>query len=248
MQMDNRLDLTVILNSYNRPDNIQKQINFIKKQTLQPNEIWVWCNKGKNGLPKIKTQGIKIIQSNFNFKFHGRFALAQLAKTKYVSIFDDDCFPQPKWFESCYKTIQKHNGILGCSGIYLQENEYIPHEKVGWNGTNNDKVREVDLVGHCWFFKKEHLKYLWMEEPVTWDNGEDIQFSYLAKKYGNIKTFVPPHPKNNNAIWGNDYKLGMKHGNDENASYTQNKDHYKVRNMLCRNYIKNGWKIVKNKK
>lgn len=241
------INLTVILNAYNRPDNIQKQINIIKGQTYTPKEIWVWCNKGNKGLPKIKDSDVKIIQSSHNFKFHGRFALAQLAQTKYVCIFDDDCFPKKKWLENCWHTAQVNDGILGASGIVLKADKYMPHEKVGWNGTNNNKAREVDLVGHCWFFKKEFLKYLWMEEPITWDNGEDIQFSYLAQKYGNVKTYVPAHPKNRLEMWSNDYKLGVKHGNDENASYLKNKNHYKLRNELCSKYIKLGWKLVKNK-
>lgn len=241
------IDLTVILNSYNRPSNIQKQIDILERQTFKPKEIWVWCNKGTEGLPVIKSKDIKIIQSNHNFKFHGRFSLGLLAQTKYVCVLDDDCFPQPEWFENCIKTIEKVNGILGCSGIFLKGDKYMPHEKIGWNGTNNDTAREVDLVGHCWFFKKEHLKYLWMEEPVTWDNGEDIQFSYLAQKYGNIKTYVPPHPVSNKKIWGNDYALGVQHGNDKNATYLQTKNHFQLRDMLCETYIKKGWKLVKNK-
>lgn len=245
--MDNTIDLTVILNSYNRPNNIQTQIEYINKQSLKPKEIWVWCNKGTEGLPKITTPNIKIIQSNHNFKFHGRFALAQLTQTKYICIFDDDCFPQPKWFENCLNTMNKVNGILGCSGIYLKGTKYMPHEKIGWNGTNNNSISEVDLVGHSWFFKKEHLKYLWYEEPITWDNGEDIQFSYLAQKYGNIGTFVPPHPINSKEIWGNDYTLGVKHGNDKNATYLQTKNHFQLRDMLCESYIKKGWKIRNNK-
>lgn len=247
--MANRIiDLTVILNAYNRPDNIQKQINFIRRQTFKPKEIWVWCNKGTKGLPKITDKDIKIIQSNHNFKFHGRFALAQLAQTKFVTIFDDDCFPNIRWFENCHNTIQKYDGILGGSGIYLKGNKYMPHEKLGWNGTNNEHVRQVDLVGHCWYFKKEHLKYLWMEEPITWDNGEDIQFSYLAQKYGNVKTYVPRHPKSNLELWSNDYKLGVKHGNDEHASYIKNKNHYTLRDKLCVEYMKDGWKLARNQK
>ncbi|MGA0327796.1 MAG: hypothetical protein ACO3OK_12425, partial [Limisphaerales bacterium] len=43
--------------------------------------------------------------------------------------------------------------------------------------------------------RRDTLKYLWQEYPISWDNGEDIHFSYTAQKYGNIKTYVPPHKK-----------------------------------------------------
>jgi glycosyltransferase involved in cell wall biosynthesis len=39
--MNKVFDLTVILTSYNRPENIEKQIKFINKQTCIPKEIWV---------------------------------------------------------------------------------------------------------------------------------------------------------------------------------------------------------------
>ena len=51
------------------------------------------------------------------------------------------------------------------------------------------------------------------------DNGEDIMFSYLLQKYGNIKTFVPPHPENNKELWCTDYKFAFESGNDDNASF-----------------------------
>jgi hypothetical protein len=244
MPMDNILDLTVILNSYNRPKNINTQIEYLNKQTIKPKEIWVWCNQGSNGLPKITDSNIKIVTSNFNYKFHARFAFGLLVTTKYVAFFDDDCFPQNKWFENCYNSIQNKNGIYGGSGIILKNNQYMPHEKVGWNGTNHDTITEVDLVGHAWFMEKNALKYLFAEEPLTWDNGEDIQLSYLAQKYGNIKTYVPPHPKNDKSLWSNDYNLGRIHGDDINASYKNNKNHYEIRNNICSTYIKKGWKTV----
>jgi hypothetical protein len=245
--MNKIIDLTVILTAYNRPENIEKQLQFIKKQTYLPKEIWVWTNKGDKGKPKISDENVKIIDCSFNFKFHGRFALGLLAKTKYISIFDDDCFPQSKWFENCFNNIEKVNGIYGASGVYLEGNAYQPNKKYGWNGINNDNITEVDLVGHSWFFKKESLKYLWMEEPITWDNGEDIQFSYLAKKYGKINTYVPPHPKNNLELWGNIEKLGRFYGDDDNATYKKSKNHYNLRNQICDTYIKNGWKLARIK-
>ena len=62
-----------------------------------------------------------------------------------------------------------------------------------------------------WFFEKEWLKYLWMEKPFTWENGEDIQFSYMAQKYGGIMTYCPPHPESDidmhSSLYG--YEMGV---------------------------------------
>ena len=48
----------------------------------------------------------------------------------------------------------------------------------------------VDFVGHCWFFRRELLKYIWMIEPYTYDNGEDMHFCYCAKHFGNIDSYI----------------------------------------------------------
>ncbi len=140
---------------------------------------------------------------------------------------------------------QEYNGILGGSGVILLEKSYAPFEKVGWNGKHLNVPTRVDLVGHAWFFRQEWSKYLWMERPYTWDNGEDIMFSFLAQKYGGINTFVPPHPETNKDLWSSDYALGNQIGNDENASWKKG-SHYEVRNEICRFCIDNGWQTTKN--
>ena len=87
--------------------------------------------------------------------------------------------------------MHKQEGILGSAGVILNSGIYVDHTRSGWPA-KNENIERVDLVGHAWFFKREWLKYLWMEKPATWDNGEDIHFSYLAQKYGNIQTYCPP--------------------------------------------------------
>jgi len=239
------MNITTILTAYNRPEYLDQQISLIQKQTVK-SEIWIWYNKGEKSQKQIKDPNIKTIVCNHNFKFHGRFSLALLAKTKYVAIFDDDCFPHPKWYENCLDSITKCNGILGTTGVVTLSKKYHPNKKYGWNGIKSDKIERVDLVGHGWFFKKEWAKYMWMEEPLSWDNGEDIQFSYLCQKYGNINTYVPPHPENNRELWGNHPKMAVQAGDDENATHLHAPNHYLIRNNLCKTYMEKGWNTVNN--
>jgi hypothetical protein len=240
--------ITAILTAYNRPETLLMQIKCLKEQTNPPEEIWIWYNMGTKPKLVITDPTIKVINCSHNFKFHGRFALGLLAKTKYIAIFDDDCLPQKKWFSNCLSTIEKVNGILGASGVKLINNNYSPNQKFGWTANNNVEPVRVDLVGHAWFFKKEWLKYMWMEEPQSWDNGEDIQFSYLCQKYGNINTFVPPHPPTNKEVWGNNTEFAVKWGNDVNATHLHTSNHYEIRNSLCNIYIKKGWKLARDGK
>lgn len=239
------MKITTILNCYKRPEYLKEQIKAIKQQTIE-SEILIWYNKPEDAQQyDITNLGVKTITCNFNFKFYGRFAAALLAKTKFVSVFDDDTIPGNKWYENCIASICEKPGIYGTSGVVLHEDRYTPNHKVGWNGKfPNQEIQEVDLVGHAWFLEKKHLEYMWREEPISWDNGEDMHLSYCAQKFGNIKTYVPPHPHKDFEMWGS--KKGHEYGTDLNASWRK-QEHMKIRNQIASDQIKKGWKILKHK-
>ncbi len=239
-----RNDITVILNVYNRSYTLEQQLDAIKAQTVMiPDEnIWVFYNKGTEKQSAPKNPNHLIMVCNKNTKYHGRFALAMLAKTKYIALFDDDVIPGTKWLENCLASIEKQNGIYGGIGVTFKSKNYHDNHKSGWFGVQENKTNRVDLVGHAWFFEKLTAKYMWYEEPYSWDNAEDIMFSYLAQKYGNINTFVPPSPNNDRDFWCN--TDGGKIGNDAHASYLINPTHNDVRNNATVYCIDNGWKTV----
>lgn len=239
-------DVTVILNVYNRPHTLEDQLKALYEQSvlIAPENIWVWYNKGSKPQAAPKNSQHRIFVCNQNTKFHGRFAAANLVRTKYVALFDDDVIMGKDWIANCVASIEQCNGIIGGSGVVLlDKNRYDINYKIGWNGSHSTAIERVDLVGHAWFFKQEWLKYMWFEQPVSWDNGEDIMFSYLCQKYGGINTYVPPHPDGHKNQWSNtdDGKLGS----DENATYIHRPDHYAVRSKVCLSCIDNGWKTVK---
>ena len=138
---------------------------------------------------------------------------------------------------------QGYDGILGTIGVVLEGDAYAPNYKVGWDFLN-EKVEEVDLVGHGWFMHKEHLRYLWYEEPLTWENGEDIQLSYLALKHGGVRTWVPPHPKDNTELWGNNPDTATQYANDEHANGMHATSHFPLRQQIAHTYIQEGWETV----
>lgn len=250
MKDDNKNIITVILNVYKRPQYLKQQIEAVEKQTIEPKDIWIWYNKpeDKEQIDLEKDFGrYKIIKSNYNFKFHARFALALLAQTEYVAVFDDDTIPGKRWFENCLDTIkEKGNVILGCSGIFLKTTKnYRTYRKIGWNGQKSNIPLKVDLVGHAWFFKKEMLRYLFSEEPYSWENGEDIQLSFLSYMKAGIETFVPSHPEDDKSLWGS--ILGKELGGDKNAS-CKKAGHYKIRDMIVKKYIDRGYITCKNRK
>jgi len=241
--------ITTILNCYKRPQYLQEQIEAVKKQTISTNDIWIWYNKPEDQEQyDITDLGCKVVTCNYNFKFHGRFAFGLLSQTEYIAFFDDDTIPGERWFENCMDTIKSgYDGILGSTGVILQQNKYNPNRKVGWNVGGNETTTEVDLVGHSWFMKKDYLRYLWYEDPVSWENGEDMQLSYLAQKHGGIKTYVPPHPKDDIALWGSHPEKGREYGSDGNANWLKKSNHGPLRDQIASEQIKKGWKLIRNK-
>lgn len=238
--------ITVILNLYKRPDYLMEQLDSILEQSVKPTEVWLWINpsaenKKFNNFSKFD----RVVKSFYNFKYHGRFALGLLADTEYVAVFDDDTIPGKDWFSNCLEVMEKTPGILGGAGCILQSPYYVHHTRVGWPSQNKEVI-EVDLVGHAWFFKREHLNYMWYEVPYSFENCEDMHFSFMAKKHGGVKTLVPPHPPGEFSKWSS--VKALEYGNDNKASSNGSlkpiKDFYKERDDYIQYSLNNGSNFI----
>lgn len=242
--------VTVILNIYKRKKYFQKQIESIKNQTL-PVDIWVdFTPQSKEDLflideyPDLKFT----IRWNQNLKFHGRFNYGLNADTEYIFVCDDDIIPGPKYLEHCVETMEKYgDSLLTTYGVILNPkvNGYNLLSKAGWHTMNENPVI-VDMAGHSWFFKKKYLKYLNYEEPISRENGEDLHFSYMLKKYANIPVIVPSHKSSEPDKLGCDPNLGNVYGADEHATWKKS-NHIPIRNKIVQTYRKDGWKLVMEK-
>jgi len=242
-------DITVILNGYRRPYNLKMQVDALRSQTNPPKQIWLWINdhEDNHGFD-FESLGVdRIFHNDYNWKFYGRFAAALLADTEYIAIYDDDTVPGKRWHENCLKTMKTHEGILGSAGIILNGSRYVQHDRCGWP-TQNSTTTEVDLVGHAWFFKRQWLRYLWQEKPVTWDNGEDIQFAFMAKIHGGVPTYCPPHPPEDIDLHGS--ILGNELGIDNKATSTNSavshQQFFSERDKCVQTGLQKGWKTVNN--
>ena len=237
-----------ILNGYRRPNNLPLQVEALRKQTQPPNEIWLWMNYHNdfNIEKEYKLEDLdidKVCYNNHNWKYFGRLALAMLAQSDFVAIFDDDTIPGCKWLENCHTTYAKKEAILGGVGLHLfSDTEYMNHQRFGWPNPNEEAV-VVDLVGHAWFINTDHLKYIWSEKPCTWETGEDIHFSALAQIYGDIPTIVPPHPIHDrdmsSSLFG--YELGV---DNKTVSVVGQSDFFSLRDKCVQHYTSRGWKLV----
>ena len=108
--------------------------------------------------------------------------------------------------------------MLGTIGVIFNDLNYNNYIRHGW-ANPNEETQEVDIVGHSWFFKREWLGAFWRDcdLPLHYLSGEDVHFSYCLQKYLGLKTYVPPHPKNDTAMWGSQYDSAMQLGVDKVA-------------------------------
>jgi hypothetical protein len=240
------MSVTVILNGYKRSKHFKRQLDAIKNQTVKPNEILFWQNKGDE-FEDTLTQGLVHANCNQNMGVWARFAFALNAKSDYICIFDDDTMPGPRWLENCLETIKTHDGLLGTIGcIFQDKDEYLNMRRVGWDNPNS-KTEVVDIVGHSWFFKREDLSVFWRELPEkdhTIFAGEDVHFSYMLQKYTNKKTYVPPHPPNDRSLWGSMPETAYAIGTDSAAISANPTVGIEIQKSFYV-YIKKGFKILK---
>ena len=214
-------DVSVILSVYKRPHTLAEQFAAIKKQTVQPKEIFLWKNHSNNIQldPAVASQCITFT-GNHNFGVWARFGYALNCKSKYICILDDDTIPGERWLENCIVSSREKRGLYGTIGlIYKSSETYLGAQRVGWDGINNTETMKVDIVGHAWFFEREMLSTFWRELPAPDDIkyvGEDMHFSFMLQKYTKFETYVPPHPPEDKSLWGS--LKGFQYGGDGHAT------------------------------
>ena len=215
-------DITAIVNVFKRPHILKQQLDAIRSQSLPPSCIIIWNNGNKTiDLTEYKNDPLfRVCDNNFNSGVWSRFIIGYLAPTTYISIFDDDTIPGNNWFKNCMDSMNKKEALYGTIGVLFDTgNKYIHLKRYGWSNPINEST-PVDIVGHSWFFKKEWLNYFTRESPQVYSkisNGEDIHFSHMLQKYGNIATYVPPHPANDQSMFGSIPTTAWEYGCDGNS-------------------------------
>tara|TARA_Y100000114_G_scaffold134868_1_gene135315 strand:+ start:710 stop:1519 length:810 start_codon:yes stop_codon:yes gene_type:complete len=221
--------VTVILNGFKRNHTLREQVEAVSNQTKKVDTIMYWQNTSPDtqyDLNSLVEKNSHISISNTNYGVWARFAHALNAKTDYVCVIDDDTIPGDMWIENCIETYRSgYTGVLGTIGLLFQDKGYNlrgAEDRLGWH-TNIEEVRQVDIVGHNWFFHRDMLSYFWRELPSIEQQmivGEDIHFSHMLQKYSTEHaTWVPPHPADNKRMWGS--LKAMEYGSDQFATANQ---------------------------
>lgn len=238
--------ITAIINVFKRPHTLPEQVAAIRAQSIPPTCIFIWNNGNRNVdlSPYMNDPLFRVFNNSHNFGVWSRFLLATMAPTEHVCIFDDDTIPGTEWFANCMQQMNVREALYGTIGVLFRypDNHYEYEKRYGWDGPSIHSM-PVDIVGHAWFFKRQWLKYFFMDEPQVHSrsrNGEDIHFSHVLQKYANIPTYVPPHHPNNMATWGSMPKTAWAYGCDGTSETGAIHEAFK-------HNIKNGFRIMKHR-
>jgi hypothetical protein len=224
-------DVLVIMSAYKR-NYFKEQIEAIKGQEgVNIKKIILWQNENHVDTSFLREYGVEIIQSDANIKYHGRFTLPLLFDNiEYTAIFDDDTIPAKGWLQNAIRCVDDNGGIAGQNGRTYNPVTRL-YEGVGDNGYCPNDIR-VDLVGHCWVFKTEWVRFLWMQKQVSYETGEDIQFCMSARFHGNIYSYCVKQESHNTG------QLKLNYGGDEYATYRKMINHNELRSHIIEEWFK----------
>jgi glycosyltransferase involved in cell wall biosynthesis len=246
-------DVTVVLTLYKRPEVLQQQLEKIMRQSLKPQEIIIYQDGTQDVIecPASIREQVTFIKSFNNMGVWGRFAVAQLAKSKYVCLFDDDTLPGDRWLENCHTEMQKRKGLYGGIGIIFRKANRFPYNeyfRLGWSNTVK-RTTEVDFVGHSWFLETNWLPYLFIDSQEFYKMkyvAEDIYLSFMLRKKLGLQTYVPPHPKDAFQLYSSDPKSGWKLGLQD-VAISANKAHLALMNQAVHRILKRGFRPLKSR-
>lgn len=214
-----RSTVTVVMNVFKRPENFESQLAAIRRQTHPVNQVMVWIN-GDAELKSEVTKNLIIGRCSENLGVWARFAFALTAKSDFVWLIDDDTIPGDHWLESALSSFQAQPGVIGSRGLrFAGKESYLIYSEMGPSSAN-ETIQEVDIVGHNWIFPRTWLSIFWAEYSNAMPSeisGEDIHLSFSIKKHLGLGTFVPPHPREQKAIWGELSDLPDADGTDSAA-------------------------------
>jgi GT2 family glycosyltransferase len=239
--------VSVVLNTWRRPHTLKEQYEAIQNQTIPPREILVWQNHPCD--PRVDfdlsyMDEAQIATNNCNYGVWSRFAFALNTTSDYICVMDDDTIPGRRWFENCLDSINDHaNGLYGTIGVVFNDLDYRSYTRYGWDNPITE-VKQVDIVGHSWFFHRDLLGAFWQEAPVPISRicGEDMHFAYAIQKYLGLNTYVPPHPPDDLELWGSNKQKAYNYGVDENAvSVNYHGQHF---GLSLKHYHQKGFKLL----
>ncbi|DBA02076.1 TPA: hypothetical protein N0F65_011143 [Lagenidium giganteum] len=197
----NDTSTTVIFNVFKgSPDALAMQLDLVSKQSdVDQPHVWVTCFNSPmereyasvvQRFQQTTLPDIVFTVSTFNHKFHGRFLLAYMAKTKYVLVVDDDRMIDETTIRDYIRYMQQQPGLWGNFG-HLRAKTFAGYKS--WPNVGYDLSRvdyaEQDYLSGMWFLEQRWLEYFVKERPPSWATAEHMHLSHVLRKYLNLNTY-----------------------------------------------------------
>jgi hypothetical protein len=200
--------VTIIFNVFRgRPGTLHKQLVQAARQVnISPPQIWVnsfntsHSETFKTVVEKFNSfttselnypGRVEFTSSTFNYKFHGRFFLAYMAKTKYVMIVDDDVMLEESIVSRFIDNMKRQRGVWGIKGHVggssLRDYKLWPER--GFNRIEKNDYIEVDYLCGLWFIEQSWLEYFFKERMPSFETAEDMHLSHTMRKYLNLNSY-----------------------------------------------------------
>lgn len=193
---------TIIFNVFKgEPHALDMQLAVaLSQQNVEQPQVWVMCfNSPKQSAYESVVAKYRAIHgddrvvftvSNYNHKFHGRFLLAYMAKTKYVLVVDDDIMIDATTVADFQACMRMQRGVWGNFGHLRAVNfeSYKSWPRVGYN-LSEQQFAEQDYLSGMWFLEQSWLEYFAKERPPSWETSEDMHLSHVMRKYLNLNTY-----------------------------------------------------------
>ena len=195
-----KIDISIIITTYNRVDNIIKIINYFQKQVNIKNnfEIIICDSNSKNKFRIVNyinqfiNLKIKYLNSPVNHQAYKRNLGAKNSSGDYLIFIDDDCFPNNKFLFNYYNLLK----IGKIKTIYCGLVEYIQSSKakyliqyrndrlISFKNVNSKNILEKNFISMNMALSKKIFltnKFLF-DDRFRFYGFEDFEFAYRFKK------------------------------------------------------------------
>jgi len=155
------MDVTVLMMSYKRRENLPEILTALDRQTCPPKEVIIINNEPD---VTLEIEGVTVINCDRNFGSFIRPAIALLAQTSHVMCHDDDVVIGPKVIENfMYWAEQLPGAFLGYEGRQIVAVNERPYTRGSWEFVGSLlKPRPIDIVyAKCMFGERGLFRHHW---------------------------------------------------------------------------------------
>lgn len=157
-----------IIRTKNSEKTIQKCLNFLFSQTIQPSEvIIVDSGSTDNTLDIVKQYNCKIVYYPFDEPFNYSKAInigVKEAKGEYIQMLSSHFYLVNKKSTEIMLDFLSNEGMIGAASIFPPYNEKNPKnnfEELNWDVVTKLNFTGLAMSNACCIFKKD----LWLEHP-----------------------------------------------------------------------------------